>query len=196
MLRTIHFYGPLKKKFGDSVTLDGANWYQLRCGLEHRFGHKFMRMLEKGKWHLFDGPAEEGYDIKQATIEHTNGSQPFSHSEIHLMPAVKGASGNIGVIIGLILVVVGLVMMYFQIPYGVEVVKMGAMMMATSLVSEMLIKQAKTNAQEAGGDQGSYVYQSAVNVTSQGGPVPLIYGRVNRASSVVITSDFSSDAIV
>ncbi len=104
------------------------------------------------------------------------------------MPVVQGSSGTVRAIIGIVLVVVGL---YFNQPWLVNI---GASMALGGIV-EILTKPKTQTPTQKQDDKGSAVYNGAVNVTSQGGPIPVLYGRVGRASSVVISTDFSSDDV-
>jgi predicted phage tail protein len=184
MMYTIHLGGSMGKKYGKTIKLDAANHFQLMRGLQARLGPAFRQEVEAGEWHLTDGPAKPGYDLGEEDIQP---GYVFKHKHIHLLPAVKGASSALRVIVGVVLIVVGA---YFGQGWLVAI---GAGM-AVGGIAEMLTKPPVAPT-DSGDDTGSYIYNTAVNVTSQGGPIPIGYGRVTRASTVVITTDFSSDEI-
>ena len=186
MIHTIHFHGFMGKKYGKSVKLEGANFFQLMSGLISRFGPQFKEDIRSNNWHLTDGAVRKGNDLGEADLK---GTLNFKNKSIHLLPAVTGASSALRIVIGIVLIVAGL---YFSQPW---LVNLGAAMVLGGIV-EMLTKPKAGGPDQARDDKGSYIYNQATNVTSQGGPVPLLYGRVQRASSVVITTDFSSDEVV
>lgn len=181
----IKLHGFMGKKYAKSVTLAAENMFQLMAGLQHRFGPEFRADVKANDWHLIKGKISSKKDIGEDEL-----TLPLNTEVLHLVPVVAGASGALRIVIGAVLVVAGL---YFGQSW---MVNMGATMILGG-VSELLTKQ-NTNSpkqSERSGDTGSVVYNGALNVTSQGGPVPLVYGRVNRASSVVISTDFSTDQL-
>lgn len=185
MMHTIHLHGYMAEKYGKTVTMSAANLFQLMRGLVSRFGPQFKEDVRVGRWHLTDGAVKSGNDIAQDDVR---GSLLFKHKHVHLLPEVVGASAALRVIVGIVLIIAGV---YFEQPWMVQ---LGASMVLGG-VAEMLTKPPKTGGDKGQENKGSYIYNSAVNVTTQGGPIPLGYGRVSRASSVLITTDFSSDEI-
>lgn len=186
MIHTVHLHGFMGKKYGKTVQLDVANTFQLMAGLTARFGPGFKEDVRTHSWHLTDGPAKPGNDLGEDEVKQGRG---FRSKHIHLLPAVTGASAALRVVIGIVLMVAGV---YFNQPWMVQ---LGAAM-ALGGVVEMLTKPPQKGPDQARDDKGSYIYNQAVNVTSQGGPIPLLFGRVQRASSVLITTDFSSDEVI
>lgn len=184
MLRTIHLHGFLATKYKtNKVKLYGENLFQIMSGLYHRFGPEFKEDIRKGTWQLIKGRVNSKKDIGYEQLEHN-----LDCKTLHIVPVVAGASGAVRAIVGVILVVVGL---YFNQPWLVNI---GASM-ALGGVVEILTKPKTQTPTQKEDDKGTAVYNGAVNVTSQGGPIPVIYGRVGRCSSVVISTDFSSDDI-
>jgi predicted phage tail protein len=114
----------------------------------------------------------------------------LNDKEIHLVPAITGKSSALRVIIGVVLIIAS-----FYFPAAAPWLMSAGVGMALGGVAEMLTKPPTAQAKQKDDDTGSFIYNGAVNVSSQGGPVPLLYGRVQRASSVLISTDFSSDDI-
>lgn len=187
MLITVHLHGFLAEKYKTKkVKLAGNNLFQIMSGLYSRFGPQFKEDIRVGTWNLIKGKvdAKKPKDIGEKELQ-----DELNCANLHLLPHVAGASGVVRAIIGVILVVVGL---FFNQPWLVNI---GASM-ALGGVVEILTKPKVGGPQQKQEDKGTAVYNGALNVTSQGGPVPLIYGRVGRASSVVISTDFSSDEVI
>lgn len=185
MLHTIKLHGFLGKKYGKTVTLAGANMFQIMSGLISRFGHEFKEDVRVNNWHLVEGPRAKKKDIGEDEL-----SKPLTEKTLHFIPAVSGASAELRVVIGVTLIVVGSIVpgMQWLVPVGIT--------MAVGGVVEMMTKPPGADSQQNQEDNGSYIYNSAKNVTSQGGAIPLLFGHVTRASSVFISTDFSSDEVL
>jgi predicted phage tail protein len=169
------------QKYGKKVTLAGSNMFQLMSGLVSRFGPQFKEDCRTHDWHLTDGPVKKGNDLGEDDL-----GKALSKRTLHLLPAVEGASSTLRIIVGIVLIIAGA---YFNQPWAVN---LGVAMVLGGVVEALTKPKTQTPTQPQN-DKGSAIYNGAVNVTSQGGPIPLIYGRVQRASSVVISTDFSSD---
>jgi predicted phage tail protein len=185
MLRKIKLHGFIGKKYAKQVTVDCDNMFQAMRALQSIFGPSFKEDIRNHNWHIVDGKVKAGNDLDGEELD-----MPLKSKELHLIPAVAGGSGALRVVLGLVLVVAGA---FFAQPWLVNI----GIAMTLGGAIEMLVKPPTTNTpnQETNNDAGSYIYNGALNVTSQGGPIPLIYGRMYHASSVVITTDFSSDDI-
>ena len=183
MIRTIHLHGFLGKKYGKTVQLAGDNMYQIMAGLTSRFGPEFKEDIRTNNWHIVEGSIKPGNDMDVQDLPRN-----LKKKTLHLLPEVKGESAALRVVLGVIIIIIGV---YFDSP---QLVAMGTAMVLGGVTS-MLTKPPKSTASQAINDQGSYLYNAAVNVTSQGGPVPRVYGHFPRASSVIISTDFSNDEI-
>jgi predicted phage tail protein len=185
MLINIVLHGFMGKKYGKSVKLAGENMFQIMGGLCSRFGAAFKEDVRANNWHLIKGRINSKDDIGQDELATARLSKT-----LHLVPAVAGESAAVRIVIGVVLIVMswgtnptGWTMLGQAI--GVSLVMGG--------VSELLTKSKLGDATKNQDTNASAIYNGALNVTSQGGPIPLIYGRVQRASSVVISTDFSAD---
>lgn len=181
-LRTIHLHGFLGEEFGKEVTLAGNNWFQLLSGLKHRFGQKFAEVMKEHNWHLLDGEVKAGNDLFEENL-----NRDLANKEFHILPAIEGASSGLRIIVGIIVVLVGTFVpgMQWITPAGYSLIIGG--------VAEMLMKPKGLDKNKQADEGQSSLFNSALMVTTQGGPVPVVYGRVRRASSVVISTDFSSE---
>jgi len=107
---------------------------------------------------------------------------PSGKEDIRIAPVAIGrkAAGMFETIAGVALAVVGAVSMYFGNPYGGQMIFMGAAM-AFGGIAQMISAHPATV-------KTSYNFNGAQNTTAQGGPVPLLYGRM-RVGSTVISSE-------
>lgn len=181
--KTVYFYGSMGKKYGKKHQFAFSNWFQLLGGMVSRFGPQIKEEIRVGDWHLYNGAKKVGNDLGPEDIEQ---NARLTKNSVHLVPAVSASSSIIRVIVGAVLIVAGL---YFSQPWLVNI---GASLVLGG-VAEMLMKQPNADQRALQDENTSSIFNSARNVTTQGGPMPLIYGTVERASSVVINSDFSSD---
>lgn len=139
------------------------------------------------------------YDMLQVICEFRDGHFEALSNEtffmlrelksIHFVPAVAGAGGRVfKMIAGVALMVVGAICSTFTGGGSLTLASVGWSMLAgacmalgSSLVMSALIGKQK---QEAN-DDTSYYFNGAVNTTSQGNAVPLVFGRCKVGSSVI-----------
>ena len=180
--KTIKLHGWLGEKYAPELKLSGDNMHQIMCGLVHRFGPQFKEDIRLGEWHVCNGKFQDSDALDDKTV-----NKKLVKKTLHIVPSVRGSGRWVRIIIGVILLVAA----YFG--YGNSyTVQLGIALILGGVVE--VLTRPKTAAPTQPADQrGSAIYNGAVNVTSQGGPVPTGYGRVQRASSVVISTDFSSD---
>ncbi|APF87605.1 hypothetical protein BCR16_12730 [Ralstonia solanacearum FJAT-1458] len=147
------------------------------CRMVPGFEAELMASGDRGiRYAVFAG--KRNLDEKQLT--HPSGS-----SDIRIAPVLVGSkqAGLFQVLAGAVLMVVGAVSMYFGNAYGPQMMMMGAAL-ALGGIAQMMAPQPATD----GGfsSRTSYNFNGAQNITQQGGPVPLLYGRM-RIGSVVIS---------
>lgn len=119
-------------------------------------------------------------NLNEKQIAHPSGS-----SDIRIAPVLVGSkqAGLFQVIAGAVLFVVGAVTSYFGNAYGPQMMMMGAAMMLGG-IAQMMAPQPSTDS--GFNSRTSYNFNGAQNITQQGGPVPLLYGRM-RVGSVVVS---------
>jgi predicted phage tail protein len=187
-MKEVHLHGELAKKYGsDPIMLDVATPHMIAKALCSRFGPEFKQYFKET---YFKFVVKE--DDKETYIADEMGAvrQMEEDAVVHITPVVEG-SGRFGqIILGIILIVVGV---YFQQPWlwqaGVGLVVGG--------VAQLLMPTPKIDdygANERAENKASFVFNGAVNVYEQGGPVPLCYGRI-KAGSVVISAGFDIEQI-
>lgn len=171
-MNKITFHGSLAKKWGKQHSFSAPTVFQTMQGLAAVLGDSFKQHIVDGTWHVIVGKVDRK---KSNAIGTEDLHAPLTDNEINIFPKVKGRSGVVRVIVGVALIVVGVM---FGQPW---LVKLGAMV-ALSGLADMLAKKPSPN----NGSQ-NYSFSGGTNSDKEGVPVPLVYGRVQRAGSVVIS---------
>ena len=116
-------------------------------------------------------------NVTESQIEHPSGEE-----DVRIAPVLSGskAAGLFQTIAGVALAIVGAVSMYFGNPYGSEMVMMGVSL-ALGGIAQMVSPHQTTQSKGL----ASYNFNGAQNTTYQGGPVPLLYGRMRVGSTVI-----------
>lgn len=162
-MKNIRLSGKLATDFGNEIHYFEVEYPQMLLrALIHRMGSKFQRLMVNGKYAL-------GYD-------------KANPNNYYLIPNVKGAGGGIGkIIIGVVIVVVAVVFQqYWAIGLGLSLALAGVteMMAGSPSTGDYLDAETPEN-------KPSFVFNGPVNVQEQGGPVPLVYGRIRTGSTVI-----------
>jgi predicted phage tail protein len=111
---------------------------------------------------------------------------PSGGMDIRIAPVTTGRKngGVFQAIAGAVLFVAGAVSAYFGNPYAVQMMMMGAAM-AFGGVAQMISAHSANQSGGNGETKKSYSLTGAQNTTYQGGPVPLLYGRMRVGSTVI-----------
>lgn len=197
-MKTIYLHGELAKRYGDEpIMLDVATPHMLAKALCHRFGVEFKQYFKETYFKFV--VKEEDKEV-YITDEMSAVREMDDDAEVHITPAVEG-SGRFGqIILGVILIVVGVAISGFSFgtltPLGQVFVGAGVGLVIGG-IAQLLMPTPKiddyTKADRAE-NQPNFVFNGGVNVYEQGGPVPLVYGRV-EAGSVVISAGFNVEQI-
>lgn len=189
MLRTVHLNGVLKQFSKKPVQVSGDTTQMVMQGLFCMFGPRFKQIIREGQWHLTRGKKlKELADADESIGEEELAFNLGKTTEIHLYPAVKAKGAIARIVVGAVLVVIG----YFVPPLAPILYKAGAALILGG-ISEMLAPKPRTNQQQQSGQNASFLFNGTVNVTEQGGAVPIVYGRVRRASSLVLSAGISTE---
>jgi len=196
MLRNVYLYGEAGRLFGRKFRLDVSSLAEavralgiLVPGFKHYVTtHNFQCVRGKSR--------KSGYVLDEAQVPFNLGA-----SDLHITPVIAGAGGK-GAVIGKIIAGILLAGFAFftapaltatiggtSITYG-NLVTAG-LGMAFLGVSQLLSAQPKKKDEE---DKGSSTFSNVPQVSEQGEPVPLLYGRFMvrnppLISTGVITSD-------
>lgn len=195
----IVLHGRLRKKFGARFRLDVANAAEAVFALEANHPGRFFAELRRGAYKVVRGHAKTGLHLDENSLRFGLGSAP-----LHIIPVPGGAKNGgvvkavLGVaIIGIAIFASGgtlaapLAHMSSALPMGglglgltYGNLALFGLTMVLAGVSQMLSPAPKNNA-TSGESQSSYIFSGPQNSIDQGGPVPLIYGRIRVGSTVV-----------
>ncbi len=188
-LKTVILHGQLGKKFGRvhrfAISSTGEAVRAL-CANFPEFRSWLMSSSDRGiAYKVFVGKAQQTKEQLRDPVGATE--------TIRFAPVIMGAKsgGVMSFIEGAVLVVAGAFLS--ETPLGVPMMEMGAAMMLGGVV-QMLSPQPKTPRQDTTQNGASYSFAGPVNVTAQGAPVPLGYGRM-IVGSVVISAGIVFDNV-
>lgn len=166
------FHGELANQFGSDHTFTASTVYLLTQGLILQLGDAYKKYIADGKWII----SVAGQEIDPQQVH-----QKFDTSaEVHFQPAVEGESNVAKIIVGAVLIVVGIVT---GNPF---LIKVGALV-ALQGVAGILAKKPSLPNQNTSDQNPNYFFNGGTNTEVEGGPVPLVYGRVQRAGSTLIS---------
>jgi predicted phage tail protein len=171
MLRKIQFHRGLKDDLClDSIMLDVDNSQQLMLGLNCVIPD-FKQVSEK--YDSLSFCVEGKKKVKKANIK-----TGFANAKtIHVVPTIEGDF------------VVAAVAEYFAISYAVAFVVTIAINMALSMalsaIAQSLASKPSTGSGSTAPQTPSFIFNGPINVTSQGGAVPIAYGTCIVGSTVI-----------
>lgn len=152
----------------------------------------FREAVEAGSWHVIRGPLEDGESLNEEGLTVGLGNQ----NEIHILPAIEGAGGDgVGKVIG------GIALVAASFIPGLNVAVAGALFsagvsMSLGGVSMMLAPSPDSNYddRESPDQRPSFLFDGPVNTSTQGLPVPVVYGRI-KTGSVVVSAGMTSEEL-
>lgn len=185
-VRNIRLYGKLGAVFGRVhrfVVSSPADAMKALCRMVPGFERELMTSKDRGiRYAVF---------VNKRNVTEKQLDWPSGGDDIRIAPVASGSktAGLFQTIAGVALVVVGAISMYYGNPYAGQMIAMGAAM-ALGGITQMLSAHASSS---NGSANPNYAFTGAQNTTTQGGPVPLLYGTMQvgstEISSVVISMD-------
>lgn len=179
MIRIIHLGGDLQSLSKEPIKLSCDNVKQLIVALESQV-KGFRAAQIKHKEFMVVLSDEEG-NVKQITPDNIDMNFSKKKNHIFIAPNVQGSGAEIA---AWVVAAVGATGTAATIVTAL--VQIGISLVLSAVVS-MLAPKPKTGG-AAAEQEASFIYNGAVNVEGQGGPVPLIFG-VHMAGSTVISSE-------
>ena len=194
MRRKIHLHGALGKRFGRVHVLDVATAGEAGRALAAVL--RGFRDFAFGKWfRVVRGDRRAGLALGEDDLAFELGS-----ADLHIVPVLAGRGGRRG--LGKIIAGVFLIGAAFFFPGAIgaigastglgitagQVAGLGVAL-ALSGLGQMLAPKPKSNK-----DQSSYLFEGGANVTTEGGPVPLVYGHF-RVNPVLVGVGLSTEDI-
>jgi len=194
MRRKIHLHGALGKRFGRLHCLDVATAGEAGRALAAVLPG--FRDFAVGKWfRVVRGDRRAGLVIGENELTFELGS-----ADLHIVPVLAGRGGRGG--LGKIIAGVFLIGAAFFFPgtiaaigtstgLGITAAQVAGLGVALALsgLGQMLSPKAKSTK-----DQSSYLFDGGANVTTEGGPVPLVYGHF-RVNPVLVGVGLSTEDI-
>lgn len=199
--RKVYLHGYLGELFGKEFDLAVRSPAEAIRLLEANFPRKFQDAVKKGVFQVIVSGAKAGI---QCSIEMIHFA--FPKGSIHFIPIPEGSSGGGGKSKGIMLAIIGVALIatafvgaaFFAGAAGIgaglgtaafagitwgQIGLLGAALLLLG-VSILLTPTPKPDAGKI--EQiGSFFYSGAVNSEREGGPVPIVYGRVFAGSIIV-----------
>lgn len=206
MLRTIVLHGDLATQFGDTFTLDVRSPAEAMRALVVQV-RGFRRALRDGHYRVLKATSDVAHSLGLDELNLRVGPR----HEIHVVPVIAGSANAWGKI----LAGVAIVALAVAAPYALGIA--GGLGTATGLGLGASIGGVVTFGQIAGfgalvalggvaqmlsptisasssgsNNKESYLFGSTDNVTTEGGPVPLVFGEF-VVGSVVVSAGLSTE---
>lgn len=181
-MKTLYLHGVLREKFGESYQLDVHDAKEaIRFLMAQVDG--FKEELEKGDWHIIRGSLDSGDCINEENAYISLGNT----TDIHLVPSVDGAGGLVDIITGVTLIA-------WNIAIGNWAGVKSGWNKVTGGFSDLISgpKISDYSGRSSTDERPSFLFDGATNTSTQGLPVPVIYGRV-RTGSIVISAGLTSE---
>ncbi|ACL58438.1 tail assembly protein [Methylobacterium nodulans] len=166
MMRTVRLYGSLAERFGASFRLDVRSLAEACRALGAQLPG-FRQAIEDGRFRVVCGKSRRSKRALHLDKDLITFGLP--EGDLHIVPVIRARKS--GMSVGKIIVGTLIAVASFWIPGGQFLLGLG-ISLALQGVSSLLSPKKKTEKQKK-----SYMFQGADNVSEQGIPVPLIYGR-------------------
>lgn len=171
-LVAVHLHGPLGAQFGERFDLAIKTPVEAIHALDANFPGFMNAFREHEHYAIFA-------DGDWLSDEHVN--LPVAR-ELHFCPVIEGRVEIGALLVGALIP---------SIAHTAVATIIGGVLMTGLLLGVSLLMAPKTAKKDSSKDQ-NYSFSGTENVTTQGAPVPLIYGRVH-ATSVVISAGLELD---
>lgn len=217
-MRQLHLYGDLAEQYGSCFTIRANTVAAAVRLMEANFKGKFMRGIIDGTYRVIAGNSIDDEHAIHFDNELVRKGLNLGSKDLHIIPVPAGSGGFFRVVLGVALIAAA----FYFAPAATAVTAAGGTaqgvafgaalgsgflsfqtmaMFGASLVlggiAQLLTPVAKVgnySSRESADERPSYLFNGAVNTVEQGGPVPVIYGRM-RTGSVVISGGIKSEDI-
>lgn len=192
--KTIRFHGVMREKFGKEYRLCVSSTKEAMRLLAVQLEGFEQFMLNAHKKGMRFAVFQDKHNIAEHELEMSTGADL-----IRIMPIIKGAGGDGGVlntVLGAVLVVVGVVMMYFPAtaPFASSVIGAGIGLMVGG-IAQMLMPKVNTEDSNNDGNKTNYGFGGAVTTVAQGNPVPVLYGQRMVGGFVINAGQYPEDML-
>lgn len=183
----VYLHGSLGRKWGfKPFEVNAQTPRQATMALCSMLGQKFRQAIRDGQFELTNKRVKKlnVTDIGAEELDFKNRTDEF-----HYWPVVQGASAVVRIVIGVVLLVIG----YFFPVLAPYTTPMAASLILGGVAELLAPKPQLSKPTDQAGQNPSFIFNGTVNVTEQGGPPPVILGRVRRASSVVLSAGLATE---
>lgn len=204
-VKNIYLHGALGDEFGSGPFKVAARTpFMITRVLIGILGVKFRQMISEGRFHLLKGKVRHwktgkglcsignaiiGGDLVEKDIGEDEVSMGFSAEELHYIPAVEGSGNAFRIILGVALIVAD--SLVFHTGY---LTSLGIGLALGGIVGLLTPVAKVTNSDYNANQLASNIFQGQQNVTTQGVPVPLVFGRF-LCGSVVISAGIEAEDV-
>jgi len=210
-MSTVYLYGAIADRFGEVHSFEVTSPAEAIRALGTNFPD-FYGTIREGRFRVVRGDLDEGIDLGEEDLTFNLGS-----ADLHIMPVVAGAGNNAGaakIVIGIALIAVAIyaapvaaagagtfganmgatafTVLGSTVTYG-NIAMLGATMVLGG-IAQMMAPAPKRGSLESAERRPSHIFSGPVNLSEQGNPVPLVYGRV-RTGSVVVSAGLETEQI-
>ncbi len=208
-MKTVVLYGRLADEFGARHRLAISSPAEAVSALEANNPGRFMRALREGHFRVGRTAEHSGFEESELLMQ-------TGADEVHIEPVVAGAKnsrgkGAVTAILGVALIATAVVfsggtaaaglfsnmgataftVAGSAVTYG-NIAMLGLALTLNGVATLLAPSMNATGPLERPDERPSFLFDGPVNMTEQGGPVPLLYGRM-RVGSVVISAGLSSE---
>jgi predicted phage tail protein len=199
MMKTIVLHGILRKQFGERFRVDVSTPAEALRLLDVNFPLRFRKAISQHCFTMLTSPARKHPGCRRAVVD-SSLSTAFGQEEIHIRPIaqgrIKGLFGGLGVFgggagIGSIFGGGGLLGLggagagAGALGAGGAFGGFGQLLLVVTLFGVAMLLNKKPEKEDKA-EKKSFLFDGPINTFNQGGPVPLVYGKV-RVGSVVIS---------
>ena len=192
-MTTVYLYGHLGRKFGNRWSLNVSSPAEaVRAIMANRPDFQaYMVQHSAPGYRVFVGPDP----IRGAERL----GDPIGRQAIKIVPVLAGAAKDptIGIIVGTLIIIASVVsFQYYGISAGVALMagSMGAGLVVGGISQLLAVTPKAPDISEKEANRPSFLFNSVVNTTAQGHPVPVGYGRM-RVGSAVISAGITTEDI-
>ena len=188
-MKTFYLHGSAGQ-FGESFELDVKTPREMFRALALQIPG-FEKMIVEGEWHVLRGPIELQNDDDEEGLDVALGNV----SEVHVMPAIRGA-GNGGGVLSIIIGIAAIIAAPYTGGASMALYAAGAGMIVGGLIQmTMKMPGSSTQTGETADTKASFLFAGPRNMSTQGVAIPRGYGRV-RSGSIVISAGLYAERIL
>lgn len=172
MLTNVHLHGHLADKYGPMFRLD-IDSVAGAIGLLHANFSSFAKDVVGHEYTVLVG---------KTNIDKEELLNPINGNDIHIVPTIHGSDDVVKTIVGIVLIVVGVV---FYEMGGQYLISLGVSLVIQGVAGLIFSTAPLSLDLTVNGERPSYAFNGPVNVSAQGNPVPVLYGRALVGSLAV-----------